>query len=759
MTTVDASLGRRVIGRSVGRRDAGMKLRGTAQFAGDVELPRMLYGRVLRSPLPRARIRSIDATAALAIEGVRCVLTGDDLGDIDPYFGNAIRDRPVVAIDQVRFVGEPVAAVAATTEAIAAAAVEAIVVDYEELPAVGSVDEALAPDAPIVQEGPLRPGPFWGSAPVPVPEGNICNRHRVERGSVDDLFGQAAFVVEHDYRFPAVYQYALETHTVVAQVQGEEITVWASCQHPFLVRAELASVFGVPETSVRVIVPFLGGGFGSKSYTKMEPLTVALARKAGRPVKVQNRVDESMATTRRHNMRAWMRTAMSADGDLLAREVRAWLDTGAYVDNGLRVTASAGDGAPGPYRWPAFRVETCCVFTNTGPAGSYRGFGASHMNWIGESQIDELARTAGLDPIEVRKRNLCRRGEMVLRPSGKPLDADLVGDLELAAEAIGWNEPRPRYVGRGVSIGLGTGGAHPVSTAIVRLELSGHASVLVGTTEVDQGPRTAFAQIAAEEIGIDVEDVTVRGADTRFTPFDRSTGASRSTTLAGRAVQLAAQDVRRQLEAIAKDGTVLREDIPALIKGHFGFRGGELIGRGEVRPEGDGEFSSGAVFPSGPVFWEVAMAAVEVELDPDTGVVRLTRSVGIADVGRAINPQLVERQDEGATLQGIGNVLFEEMLWADGYPMNDNLLSYRVPSMKDMPDAMRTIIVENEDGPGPYGSKGCGEGALAATIGATVNALADLGVSMHQLPLTPERVWRRLQELRAEGAWPPQNQV
>src|SRR5205823_10534113 len=320
-----------------------------------------------------------------------------------------------------------------------------------------------------------------------------------------------------------------------AQVEGDEITLWATCQHPFLVRAEIGDVFGVPVATVRVIVPYLGGGFGSKSYTKMEPLTVALARKAGRPVRIQNRVAESMVTTRRHNMRCRMRTAANADGRLLAREVECLLDTGAYADNGPRVTATAGDAAPGPYRWAAYRVDASCVYTNTAPAGSYRAFGAAHLQWIGESQVDELARRAGLDPLELRRANLCVPGDE-LRSGGKPLDADLVGDVERAAAAVGWDEPKGPNVGRGVSVGLLAAGAHPVSTAVVRLEADGQVVVLVGTTEVGQGARTALAQIAAEEIGVPVEQVTVRGTDTRYTPYDRSTGASRSTTLAGLAV-------------------------------------------------------------------------------------------------------------------------------------------------------------------------------------------------------------------------------
>jgi CO/xanthine dehydrogenase Mo-binding subunit len=732
------------VGRSAPRRDGEEKLRGQAQFAGDIVVPHMLHGKVLRSPLPHARLVRVDARAAEGIPGVVCVLTGADLEGRDPYWGHAIRDRPIVAFDKVRFAGEPVAAVAAEDEATALAALDAIDVEYEELPVVGDLEAALREGAQALHDGPLRPGLFHGLGELPPRDGNVCYRFRMDRGEIEAVFAHAELVVEGEYTFPAVYQYAMETHTVVASFVGDQITVWASCQHPFLVRAELASLFDVPLANVRVIVPYLGGGFGSKSYTKMEPLTVALAQKAGKPVRIQNRVAESMVTTRRHGMRCRMRTAMSAEGRLLGRDVECWFDTGAYADNGPRVTATGADAAPGPYRWEAYRVDAACVYTNTAPSGSYRAFGATHLQWIGESQIDELARRVGMDPLDLRRANLCAPGEE-LRAGGKPLDADLVGDVERAAAAVGWGEPKEPNVGRGVSVGLLAAGAHPVSTAVVRVEADGRVVVLVGTTEVGQGARTVLAQIAAEEVGVPVEIVTVLGTDTRFTPYDRSTGASRSTTLAGLAVQRAGAAVRAQLEEIAGDEEIEPEAIPALIARRFGLAGGELIGHGEVAPKGTGSYAEG------PVFWEVCVGAAEVEVDPDTGAVRVRKTATIADVGKAINPQLVERQDEGGTMQGLGNALFEEMVYDEGLLLNETLLDYRVPSFEDLPDEMTCIVVENGDGPGPYGAKGCGEGALAAVTAAVVNALADAGVPMTELPLTPERVWRRIQQLKEDG--------
>ncbi|MGH2858565.1 MAG: xanthine dehydrogenase family protein molybdopterin-binding subunit, partial [Solirubrobacteraceae bacterium] len=311
---LDERVAMREVGVSRPRRDAREKLSGQAQYVGDMEMAGMLHGAVLRSPHAHARIVSIDAGAALEMEGVAAVLTGADLNDIEPYYGHAIKDRPIIAIERVRFAGEPVVAVAAIDEAAAQAAVRAIEVEYEPLPVLGTLDAALAPDAAPIHTRRPQMGLFHGLGELGERQGNICYRHTIAAGDVDMVRSAAEIVVEGDYTFPAVYQYAMETHATIAHHHGDSVTLWANCQHPFLVQAEIADLFGLPIGSVRIVVPYLGGGFGSKSYTKMEPLTVALARKAGRPVRIVNRVDESMVTSRRHGMRCWMRTSAAADG-------------------------------------------------------------------------------------------------------------------------------------------------------------------------------------------------------------------------------------------------------------------------------------------------------------------------------------------------------------------------------------------------------------------------------------------------------------
>lgn len=748
------------VGQDAPRIDARAKAIGETRFVGDLVFPGMVYGKLIRSPYAAAKITRIDARAAQALPGVVCVMTGDDVLDIDPYYGHAIKDRPLIAIDRVRFAGEPVVAIAAETPEIAADAAALVEVDYEPMEALISIDEALAEDAPHLHVTELlRKGLFHGLGEFKLDPGNICYHHHFDRGDVAAAFAEADIVVEGDYIFPGIYQYAMETHTTIAEWNhaGDEITIHSNCQHPFLVRAEIADLFQLPVASVRIVVPYLGGGFGSKSYTKMEPITVALARKAKRPVRIQNSVDESMVTTRRHGMKAHMRTAARKDGALLAREVRMWLDTGAYADNGPRVVATAADAGPGPYRWQAVDVDAWGVYTNTSPAGSYRAFGASHLQWIGEAQIDEVGRRCGLDGVEMRQLNLLEPGEYV-RPGGKPLDADLKGDIRKVAANLDWDAPKPANVGRGVSVGVLAAGAHPVSTAFTRMEADGKVVVYVSSTDMGQGARTVFGQIVAEELALSLDQVRVMGGDTAVTPYDRSTGASRSTTLAGMAVKRSGEELREQLFDIAsqklglppqalemRDGAIWHEDesltYPDLIKSHFGMVGGELIGRGEVKPA-----SGSGSYAEGPVFWEVCVAGIELEVDPDTGKIELRKTATVADVGKAINPKQVETQEMGGLMQGLGNAIYEEMLFDpySGQLTNSSLFDYHIPTMLDLPDSHRSTIVENADGPGPYGCKGVGEGALAGAIGAVATALGDLGIDLRELPATPERVWNAM---------------
>ena len=747
-----------IVGTNAARVDGIDKVTGRAQFTGDLNLPRLLEAKILRSPLPHAVIESIDARKAEKLPGVIAILTRADIKDIDPFFGNCLRDRPLIALDKVRFVGEPVAVAAAESALIAEEALSLIEVRYRELPRAATIDDALAGHT-LVHEGIAGAGEFHEVAGLGAdPRPNICHHERCEQGEVARGFAAANRVIDETFEFPMVYQYALEPHTCVAQVTPAGITLWTSSAHPFLVRSELAHMFGLPHAQVEVIVPFVGGAYGSKSYFKIEPLTVAIARKAaGRPVRIVQTVPESMLTTRRHSARCHIRTGVKDDGTLLAREAEVVMDTGAYADNGPRVAKRALSRLIGPYKLDHCRVDVLAVYTNTAPAGSMRSIGGPQTIWALESHMDSIANELGFDPVEFRLRNALRRGEE-LKKGATPVDADLQEGIRLAASKIHWNPARECFSrGCGIAIGVSDSEAMPVSVALVKLLADGSVVLSAGTTEIGQGARTILSQIVAQELYLPLDRITMRSTDTLATPFDRSTGASRSTTVMGNAVKAAAADLRRQLisagaEALGVEpGSVILQDGEALagskrmsygkvVCHYFGMPGGELIGRGYVRP-GNG---IGSKFP---LFWETGMGAASVQVDAETGALELERYITVADVGRAINPQQAEGQDEGAAIQGLGHTLFESLQYEDGQPLNANLVDYRVPRFTDLPESFESALIENEDGPGPYGAKGMGESGIVSVAPAIGNAIfRATGARIRALPMTPERVWRALKK-------------
>ena len=742
------------VGQPVPRIDAYDKVTGRAAYVGDLEIPGMVHGLILRSPWPHARVLSIDASEAEGLPGVLGVLTRDHLGGIDPYFGSVVRDRPIVAMDKVRYQGEPVAAVAARDLATAQEALELIRIEYEELPLVSDTEEALVPGSPALHET------------------NLCAEHHYDWGDVEEGFAQSDRVFEDTFTFPMVYHYALEPHTSIGQYTNQGITVWSTAQHPFLVRGDLARMFGFSLHQVRIIVPYLGGGFGSKSYTKMEPLAVALSKVAGRPVRLALSVEEAFKTVRRHAARCTVKTGVKLDGTFVARECLIHLDTGAYADNGPLVANRAGERIAGPYRWPNLKVSSSAVYTNSTPAGSFRSIGAPQAAWASESQVDIIAADLGLDPLEIRLKNMLARGEEV-RKGRRPLDGDPAAGLRLAAQAVAWsgkeepgaaeNDGTGLVTGKGLGCNLSGVGSSPTSTALVRMHVDGTLTVLVGTTELGQGSRSAMAQVVSQELTVPMGDVDVISSDTSMVPYDRSTGSSRSTTLMGLAVQDGAIEVKDQLLELAalhfespveelsiEEGQVVRQgesiSFGALIQEEFGGVAGELMGRGYVTPR-----RHGGRLAQSPVFYEVGISAAEVELDQETGAIRIPHYVSVADVGKAINPQQCEGQDEGAAMQGLGHTLFEEMLYEDGQLLNPNLIDYKVPTFVELPDKLETILIENGDGPGPFGSKGLGEGGIVAAGPAVANAIfRATGVRIKELPLTPERVWRALRRARGQ---------
>ena len=752
----------RVVGRPVPRVDGLEKVTGRARYVTDLVIPGMAHARVMRSPYAHARVRRVDVTRARALTGVLAALCGADLTWCEPYYGPAYRDRPVLAIDVARYEGEPVAAVAAVDEATADAALDLIEVDYEPLPPVITLEEALAPGAPLVHTGKPQAGIFADLSTLrPEPGTNICHQFHFARGDSAGALASADLVLDDTYRFPPVQHYAMEPHAAVAVwSETDGLTIWASSQNPYSVRVELAKMFDVPLARIRVVVPHLGGGFGSKTYAKLEPLAAALARVAGRPVRLAASVAEAFQTVRRCAARVHVRVGFRRDGALVAVECDADYDVGAYADIGPRVVQKGTYTATGPYRVPHVELAARAVYTNTTPGGAFRGFGVPQLAWALESLVDAAADRLGRDPVELRRQNFLAHGEE-FAPGDTPIDGKLEESLSRAAEAIGWTRGSAADRGRGVAAMLKASVAPSVSEAIVRLHTDGSVSVLASAVEMGQGTRTVLAQIAAEVLCVLLARVTVVQPDTAVTPYDQTTSSSRSTTMTGRAVQVASEDVREQLLRITAEalGVATRDltlDEGAVVAParrlpyaevlllRFGMSGGELIGRGVIAPG-----RTAAPLGGSTPFWEMAVGAAEVSVDEETGAVRVERYVSVADVGRAVNPLLLEGQDEGGVVQGLGHTLLEEMLYADGHLLNGTLLLYRVPRADDAPEALECHFVENADGSGPFGAKGAGEGSLIPVSPAVANALARLtGVRLRDLPLTPERVWRALRARR-----------
>jgi CO/xanthine dehydrogenase Mo-binding subunit len=755
----------KVAGKEARRVDGIEKVTGKALYTGDLQLPGMAHAKILRSPVAHARLVKVDASKAQRHIGVIATLTRDDIKDFNYKYGATYKDQSIVAVDKVRYVGDPVAAVLAEDPALAEDALNLIDVEYDELPKVTNIEEAVAPGAIQVHEGDVAQAELRGSvygAPERFNGTNICYYLGFSRGDVAKGFADSDFVYEDTFRFQKVQHYSLEAHVNIAHYDGDKLTVWASCQDPFTLRDHLSGIFRLPLSRVRVIVPYVGGGYGGKLYVKAEPIAAALSWKTRRPVKLALSVSESFKTVTRHPARVTVKTGVSKDGRLLARECQVYMDTGAYADAGPRVTQKAGYRALGPYKIPYVKVEAHGVYTNTVPAGAFRGFGALQVTWAYESQMDMIAERLGLDPLDLRLKNLLKKGDLYTA-GDTPVDCDLKEGLLKVADAIGWREKsaNPNRA-KGISCCIkDAGGTYKVAGATVKMSSDGSVVLLTGTVEVGQGPRTALSQVVAEELAMRLDEITVAQLDTDVTPYDISTSASSSMVVMGTAVQRAAQDVKKQLLQCAAKVLKQKVDHLALYEGKvhlgegegipygkvivdfFGSKAGEIIGKGLYKDKR----SAKAILGSTTTFWEVGWGAVEVEVDPDTGVICLLNYISAADAGKAINPDQCMGQDEGAVMFGIGHTLMEEMVYEDGQLLNPNLVDYRVPMFKDLPQHLHTILLENGNGPGPFGSKGLGEGGLLPVASAVANAVSRaVGVRIQTLPLTPPNVWRALKE-------------
>lgn len=757
------------VGQPLPRLDGPDKVTGRAVYGVDLKLPGMLHGRVLRSPLPHARIGRIDTSRAERLVGVRAVVTGADA----PYTHNAaiIKDWPFLAQDKVRHVGEAVAAVAAVDEETAEEALALIDVDYDELPGVFEPEAAMAPDAPLIHERMME----YPRAPAfhPVAGTNICNHYRLRRGHAEAAFADCAVVVEERYRTAMMQHCPMEVHVAIGQQAPDgRLTVWTSAQSPYWTRAELATALGVPMSDIRVIVPYVGGGFGAKHAVKVEQYAVALALKAGhRPVRVAlTRAEEFGTSLVRQPTIIDIKTGADRDGRILARAIRIVWNTGGYADLSPAVSRNAGFAAGGPYVIPNVWVDSYCVYTNNPVSGAFRGFGVPEVTWAGESQLDVVARELGMDPLELRLRNAVEEGsESVL---GEILHSvGLKECLRRASAAVGWGQPKPAGRGRGVACMHKSTGTPTSSAGFVKLNEDGTVTLLSSAVEMGQGAATVLAQIVAEELGVRPEHIRVVAPDTDVTPYERSTTSSRATFHAGNALLAAARDARRQildiaaslLEADAQDLELRDERVwvrgaPEHAIPLAGLWQAGMYSRGQYPILGRGAYSTSGIYdPLDPVtgrsrrstaFWMYAAQAAEVEVDVETGKVTVLRLTAAHDMGKAINPQTCAQQIEGALVMGLGQALFEQLIVDEGRPVNPSFIDYKIPCTLDIPQ-LEAILVEAAHPEGPFGAKGLGEPGLAPTAAAIGNAILDaLGIRMRDLPITAEAV---LGALRARG--------
>ena len=736
------------------------RVTGGQHYLADLRVPDALHAALVTLDCARARIIGIDATRALAMPGVHLVMTAEDLPQPVPRFGPQNEDRPVLAVGETKYHGDPVAIVVADTRELAELAAAAVRVEHEVLPAVYTVAGALAPDAPLVQDPALRPGD-------PRAETNVLREHRVEWGDLDAAAATADLVVERRYTFPMVTHFAIEPHAFMAAPDGDGLAVWSTIQHPNWLQRLIAGLVGMPLSKVRVHAPDPGGGFGGKQHAKYEPAIVFAALRLGRPVRLVLSLEQTFQAVRRAACESRVRTGFASDGRILFQDIEADYLIGAYTDIADRVVGKGSYPAAGPYNVPAVRIVARSILSHTVPSTAFRGFGNPQINWAVESTLDEGALALGIDRLEVRLRNLALRGDRFI-PFDTPCDGDWADAVRLAAERGGWGTPVPAGRGRGIALGIKSGPTTGLSYSIVRLLVDGSVVVYAGTSDMGQGARTVLAQIAAHELGAPLGWVTVVMGDTAIVPYDQQTSASRSTVLMGNAVLAACRQVQAQLRSMAArvhgvdegaitvdEGVVRLPDGRQLapveiLKPGLGKLGGELTGVGETRKDAEPDHPLGG----SPAFFEFNCTVIEAGVDEETGDITIDRHVTVSDVGKAINPLQVRMQDEGAAIMGLGHTLMETYLFDDaGRIRNLGAIDYRIPTSMDLPHELRSDMIEHEDGPGPYGAKGMSEGALLCVAPAVAAAVREAtGVAIRDLPLSPERVWTALQARDGGGS-------
>jgi CO/xanthine dehydrogenase Mo-binding subunit len=762
------------VGENKPRIDGREKVTGAAIFADDLQFGNaLLHARIKRSSYPHALIKQIDISKAASLPGVKAVVTGEDF---PRYIGLYLQDRYIFCRDRVRYVGDPIAGVAATSEEIAQKALDLIEVEYEPL------EPVLEPEYGSSQAAPLL-HPDLGKYIVanfifPEAGTNIANHFKIRKGDVDSTWEKCSAVIERRYQIPHIQHVPIEPHVAIAKVdEAGEITLWASSQSPFAQRNLIAQCLGISPSKMRVIAPFVGGGFGSKAGVSMEALAVAIASKVkGRPVKLLlTREEEFYTAFVRQGLVAYFKMGCDEQGHLLAMENKFYWDGGAYTEYGVNITRASGYSSSGPYEVPNVKTDSYCVYTNHPVGGPMRGFGMPEMHAGLEQCIDELARQIGMDALQFRKINCLKTGSILvtgsqMHPTGLPQC------LEKTAEAIGWGKKAPpsaanKRRGKGLALMWKAPAMPPNagSSAWVELVEDGTLNVGVGGQDIGQGVFTVAAQMAAAALGVPYEAVRIATpVDTRYSPYEWQTVASRLTWSMGNAIVNAARDARQQILSIVAEaweespedldivnGVVIsfksEREIPLkelVIYGlpkpdGQGWRGGPVVGRGNFMPT----YVTGLDKETGQgeravVHYTTGAQAVELEVDLDTGQIEILRGVSTFDVGKAINPELVKAQMEGGFVQGMSSALFESLQLHNGVVQNPSFVDYRIATSVDAPKDLQAYIVEVPQDDGPWGARGIGEHSMVPTIPAIANAIYDaIGIRFDGPPFTAEKVY------------------
>ena len=762
------------IGHPEIRKDAEEKVTGEAVFGPDVNFPDMLYGAIYLSPHAHAKIISYDLKEAEAVEGVQFVLTGKDLPG--ERFGAFMADQPILAVDKVRYNGEPVAAVVADTKAAAKLAAKKIKVEYELLEPVLDPYEAMQPGAPLVHDE-------WScykhtSDFTAVDGTNLCDYFPLRHGDVEKGFEEADVVIENTYRTAGVNHSTIEVHVATAKYEKakNKLTIWSPAQSPFMIRKQMAGLFGLPQSNVQLICTYIGGGFGGKYELKLEPIACALAMRAGgRPVQIQyTRHEEYLAGCVRGGTVIKIKSACNRDGKMVAQKIENYFDTGAYSTTGPRINYNAGFAAITSYRIPNVWIDGYTVATNRQITSAYRGFGMPEYTFAFENQMDLLADEIGMDPYEFRRMNLYHTGDVSATGEVLP-EVGAEKCLDAAAKLIGWDEnsrsrtvtPDGKWRAKGIATGIKLTGTPSASSVVVKFNDDASVQILQSGMELGQGAFSILPAFVAERLGIPYENVSVVPVDTMYTPYEKTTTGSRLTFHVGNALVKAADDIIEQLRRAASILWKVNEDEVGFENGVLqGPDGRELalkdigssailkeqepvVGRGQYatsdiwdKPDPDTHYSTK---PTVQWFW--ASHACEVEVDPKTGKVKILDYAAAQDVGQAINSMTCTQQVEGGVSMGMSHCLLEELIVDDeGHLKNGNMVDFKVATSQDMDYNVKVALVNNPVSDNPYGARGIGEPPVVPPAAAISNAVSRAcGVRLKSIPLKCDDVLKAIQ--------------